>query len=180
MYGMIHRGIRQMVIDSLGDEAWQAIESDLGIGPQDIITVMVYDDALTIGILGAAAARLGLSVEECLMSFGRYWIRFAERGSFGAIMDFTGKDLAGFIANLDRMHQAVVAAMPEARVPSFRLVSDEPGNLRVQYWSERAGLETFVVGLLQGLMERFGIDGDVRQVPGTSNAAEFELQFDPG
>ncbi|MEY4160828.1 MAG: hypothetical protein RLZZ136_1449 [Pseudomonadota bacterium] len=180
MYGMIHRGIRQMVIDARGEEAWQALEREQGIGPHDMITALVHDDELTVRLLTAAAERLGLSFDDCLKAFGRYWIRFAEAGPFSAIMDFTGRDIASFITNLDRMHQAVVAALPEARVPSFTLVRNEPGNLLVQYRSDRTGLEAFVVGLLYGLMARFGIDGKVTQVPSSNNTAEFVMLFDPG
>ena len=180
MYGMIHRGLRQMVVDRLGEEAWKALEHGLGTGPQDMISAMVYDDGLTVSMVAAAADLLEMPMEECLKAFGRSWIRFAERGSFGAIMDFTGRDLPGFIANLDRMHQAVVAAMPEARVPSFALVRDVSGDLLVQYRSERDGLEALVIGLLEGLMDRFDIAGEVRQVTSTSNAVEFQLLYQPG
>jgi len=90
MYGMIHKGVRQMVIDQLGDEAWHATERKLGIGPTELVTGMVYEDSLTIEIIAEAAARLNLDMEDCLVEFGRYWIKFAERGSFASFMDFTG------------------------------------------------------------------------------------------
>ena len=108
MYGMIHQGIRAMVIDQLGEAEWYRLEQELGIGPAELISLSVYDDAMTIRILSGAAARLGQSVEACLVSFGRYWVKFAERGSYGHILNFTGRDLVGFIENLDRMHQAVL------------------------------------------------------------------------
>ena len=177
MYGMIHCGIRQMVVEELGEEAWVSLERDLGSGPQDMIAAMVYDDALTIRFLVTASERLGLTLEEGLKSFGRYWIRFAERGSFGSILRFTGSDIAAFIANLDRMHRAVVAALPEAQVPSFSLVRQEPGLLRVQYRSDRSGLEPFVLGLLQGIVDRFDLEGEVARVPSQSNAVEFEITY---
>jgi guanylate cyclase soluble subunit beta len=89
---------------------------------------MVYDDALTIAIISEASARLNLSVEACLFEFGRYWIKYAERGSLASIMNFTGQDLASFIENLDRLHLAVGAAMPGARLPSFTTISKAPGS----------------------------------------------------
>ena len=71
---------------------------------------MVYDDALTIAIISEASARLNISVDACLFEFGRYWIKYAERGSLASIMNVTGQDLASFIENLDRLHLAVGAA----------------------------------------------------------------------
>lgn len=180
MYGMIHRGIQQMVIDRLGIEAWQDLERRQGFSPADLVSAMVYDDALTMQMLEAAADLLAIDVAGCLEAFGRHWIRFAERGSFGAILAFTGRDLPGFVANLDRMHQAVVAAMPEARVPSFAIISQERGSLLVEYRSTRSGLESFVKGLLEGLLDRFGLTGDVAAVEGGSNGTAFLMNYKEG
>ncbi len=180
MYGMIHRAIRQMVIDEAGPERWASIERRHGVGPQDMISAHVYEDALTVALLQSAADELGMALPDCLRAFGHYWIRFAERGSYGALMDFTGRDLPSFIANLDRMHQAVQAAMPAARVPSFTLAEARPDRIRVEYRSEREGLEPFVEGLLAALVERFGQRGTVTLEPGQSNAVEFLIALDAG
>jgi len=179
MYGMIHRGMRQMVIETAGEEAWRALERELGIGPAELISANVYDDELTVGLLVAVAERLGQSLPECMGAFGRYWVRFAERGSYGAIMDFVGNDFAGFIENLDRMHQAVVVAMPRAQVPSFALVKDDGDGLVVRYRSVRSGLEPFVIGLLEGLAARYGHAARVEQVPGPEGAADFRVVLEP-
>lgn len=177
MYGMIHRGLRDMVIEMRDEDAWGAIERDCGIGPGELISAGVYDDTVTIGIVQATARTLGQDLGECLRAYGRFWIRFAERGSYGAIMDFTGQDLGGFIGNLDRMHSAVSLAMPKARTPSFTLVSDEGNRLIVRYWSERQGLESFVVGLLEGLIARFGRTGKVSQLDSNTNGTEYLIEL---
>ncbi|MFN3747961.1 MAG: heme NO-binding domain-containing protein [Sphingorhabdus sp.] len=177
---MIHRGVRQMVIDQLGEDAWAAAEKKLGIGPTELVTGMVYEDSMTIEIIAEAAARLNLPVEDCLQEFGRYWVRFAERGSFGSFMDFTGQDLPSFIANLDRMHLAVATAMPKAQVPSFFLANQSPGRLEVEYRSVRTGLEKFVIGLLYGLMERFEIQGKVEILKANEQVVTFEIHYHNG
>lgn len=177
MYGMIHRGIRDMVIEHSGADAWTAIENRREIGPEHLISAKTYDDALTIELLGIAAETMGQTVPECLRWFGRHWVRFAERGSFGAMMNFTGKDIATFIGNLDRLHQAVRAAMPDAQVPSFTIAERAPGLIRVEYRSDRDGLEPFVVGLLEGLLDRFGHEGMVESLAARGNAAEFAIRF---
>jgi hypothetical protein len=72
MYGMIHRGVRSMVQDKLGEDAWFALEQKVGIGPTELLTGMVYDDTLTIALISEASARLNLTINECLFEFGRY------------------------------------------------------------------------------------------------------------
>jgi hypothetical protein len=88
-------------------------------------------------------------------------------------MDFTGRDLGTFLKNLDRMHHSVAAVMPKARLPSFTLIEQSSGHFLVQYRSERTGLEPFVGGLLEGLLEWFELTGNVEQVNYKSNTAHF-------
>jgi guanylate cyclase soluble subunit beta len=119
-----------------------------------------------------------MPVDEALRVFGRYWVRFAELSSFGPIMDFTGQDLVTFINNLDRMHRSVVLAMPDARVPSFTLLDETDGHLLVRYRSDRTGLETFVIGLLEGLMDRLNETGTVEIAGRDGHAIDFAIHLD--
>lgn len=178
MYGMAHRALRQMMIDRMGPSAWAKVERETGTGPADLISLCVYDDSKTIALITASAAHLGLPVEEALRVFGRYWVRFAELSSFGPIMDFTGQDIVTFINNLDRMHRSVVLAMPDARVPSFTLLNETRQNLLVRYKSDRTGLETFVIGLLEGLMDRMDETGTVEIAGRAGNTIDFAIRLD--
>jgi guanylate cyclase soluble subunit beta len=177
MYGMIHRAMRQMVFEQLGEDAWLALEQRLKIGPTELLTAMVYEDALTLEIIAEAAARLNLTVDECLIAFGRYWIKYTEQGSLSSIMKFTGQNLAGFIANLDRLHLAVGAAMPGAQLPSFATLESESGHLVIEYRSDRIGLEKFVCGLLHGLMDRFDVQGDVSIASRGEKSIVFDIRY---
>lgn len=178
MYGMAHRALRQMMIDRLGPSAWAKVERETNTGPGDLISLCVYDDSKTIALIAASANHLGLPIDEALRVFGRYWVRFAELSSFGPIMDFTGQDIVTFINNLDRMHRSVVLAMPDARVPSFTLLNETRQNLLVRYRSDRTGLETFVIGLLEGLMDRLGETGTVEVAARPGTAIDFAIHLD--
>jgi hypothetical protein len=177
MYGMIHRAMRNMVHEELGEDAWLAIEQKLNIGPMDLLTGKVYDDALTLEIIAEAAARLNLAVDQCLIEFGRYWIRYVDQGSLASVMNFTGQDLVSFIKNLDRLHLAVGAAMPDARLPAFATLDSGPGHLVVEYRSERVGMEPFVMGLLQGLMERFHTHGAIEVASRGEQFVIFDIRY---
>lgn len=179
MYGMIHRGLRQMVIEQSGESVWSRIEDKLGIGPEHLISVQTYDDSLTLAIIGSVAEELRLSLSQCLVAYGRYWIRFAAQGAYGGLMNFTGTDFCTFIENLDRMHQTVHAAMSEAIVPSFKITGRGEDYIKVEYRSEREGLEPFVAGLLEGLLDHFAITGNVEPVSKCDNAPEFIIRFAP-
>ncbi len=177
MYGMIHRAVRQMVLDDKGEATWAEIERAAGLGPAELISAEVYDDEVTLKLIGATAEILAEPVDELLLAFGRYWISFAERGSFGQVLNFTGTDLISFIGNLDNMHQGVQAVMPEARMPSFKLLDATPGRLLVCYASTRTGLERFVEGLLLGLLDRFGHVGTVSERPANGQGRHYLLTY---
>lgn len=179
MYGMIHRAVRQMVLDGQGEATWAEIERAAGLGPAEMISAEVYDDEVTLKLIGATSEILAEPVDDLLLAFGRYWISFAERGSFGRILDFTGTDLISFIGNLDNMHKGVQAVMPDARMPTFKLLDATPGRLIVSYASTRTGLERFVEGLLLGLLDRFGHTGSVSAKPANGHGRQFLLTYAP-
>lgn len=177
MYGMIHRAMREMVLEKLGEEVWLAIENRLKIGPTELLTSMVYDDALTFEIMADVASRFDLTVDECLTEFGQYWVKYAEKGSLSSIMNFTGQNLADFILNLDRLHLAVSSAMPGTRLPSFTTLHKEDGYLSVEYRSDRMGMEKFVYGLFLGLMARFGALGQVAVASRGEKFIVFDIRY---
>jgi hypothetical protein len=177
MYGMIHRAMRNMVQEQLGEDAWLGLQQKLKIGPMDLLTGKVYDDALTWEIISEAAVRLNLSVDQCLIAFGQYWVRYVDQGSLASVMNFTGQDLASFINNLNRLHLAVGAAMPDARLPTFATIRSEPGHLVVEYRSERVGFEPFVLGLLQGLMHRFHTSGQIEVLSRAEQCITFDIRY---
>lgn len=177
MYGMIHRAIYEMLAERNSVTEWERLRVGLNIDPDRMISTLVYPDCETLQLVDEAAGLLGIPVFAFFEELGRYWITFVERGSYKHIMNFTGGDLPSFIENLDQMHRAVATAMPGASVPSFRLVASAPGELSVDYRSNRDGLEPLVIGLLRGLIERFGHAGDVHFVGQNDGASRFVLRF---
>jgi len=94
-----------------------------------------------------------------------------------SIMKFTGQNLASFITNLDRLHLAVGSAMPGARLPTFSTLENAPGHLVVEYRSDRVGMEPFVKGLLQGLMDRFDACGEIAVVHRGEKTILFDIRY---
>lgn len=161
MYGMIHRAARTMSIETMGEEAFNALAASAGFDEGDFLSAHVYPDDRTLALVTAIARRADLSVAEALTAFGRFWISYADKSSYGAVMRMNGDTLAEFLGNLDRMHATIQRVMPDTRMPSFEVVYAARDRIDVLYISERTGLEAFVVGLMEGLMARFGQTGSV-------------------
>ncbi len=177
MYGMIHVAVRKMVADELGESGWAQVLRATGYGGGEFISASTYDDSVTFALVGASASACSQDLDPFLERLGQYWIRFASDGAYKTLMAVAGADLLTFLENLDRLHTAVQAAMPAARLPSFTVTESGPGYVRVSYASERTGMESFVTGLLEGLLHRFGHSGTVREVGRSSDAINFEIVY---
>ncbi|WP_135209881.1 heme NO-binding domain-containing protein [Vitreimonas flagellata] len=161
MYGLIHSAARQMVLDQLGAEAWRRVLQRAGFDDLHFINGEVYSDEATFALIGAIVDENGIASDTLLFEFGRYWIGFVATSAFANAMAATGDDFVSFVDGLDRLHRSVRTAMPQARMPSFEVLSAIGGNVEILYVSERAGLDNFVAGLLQGLLEKFGARGAI-------------------
>ena len=177
---MIHRAVRQLVLDQAGPFAWMAVQASARIGEAEMIIAESYDDALTHRLLAAAGEYLNLKPDQTWAAFGRYWIHYAGNGPLGSIMAFTGDDIVSFVSNLELLHRNVQFVMPAARLPKFILVRNEPGILIVRYHSSRTGLEPFVTGLFEGLLDRFGLTGTIQPLEKNEDAFEFQVTYQAG
>lgn len=177
MYGMIHRAVRQLVLDQKGRAAWEAIEVAAEVTPADFISSATYDDIITTRLLDEAARSLGMETSSLLRQFGAYWVVYAGRGYFSPFLDFTGRDLITFLSNLDLMHKGIHDVMPQSKMPSFKVKSERPGNIVVEYRSTRRGLTPFVEGLMEGLLARFNLDGKIIILSETPEVSVLSISY---
>jgi hypothetical protein len=173
MYGLVHRGIKEFLLASAGPEVWARISARAGVVDDNSEDLRAYPDEETFALVGAVIGELGQPAEDVLRAFGRHWILFTAESAYGDLMEEAGDTFEGVIVNLDLLHQVVGRSMPDLRPPTFD-VRDVEGGWIVEYHSERSGLESMVIGLLEGLLESFGQKGTVQRLPA---AAHCEIQF---
>ena len=164
MYGLVNRAIEELVIERSSLSTWQAIKKKAGIEIPAFESMAAYPDEMTYQLVGAASEVLGETPAELLRAFGRHWVLFTGRSTYGPILEAAGKDLREFVGNLDSLHATVATTMPELVPPRFSVVDEENGAFRVLYESERDGLAPMVIGLLEGLGALFGSEIEVEHV----------------
>ena len=120
MYGMVNRALEEMVLDRFGEDVWQEIKSRSGVQISAFQSLGVYDDSVTFGLVEAASAVLEQPAPELLRTFGRYWIDFALRSSYGALLRQSGSDLHELLPMLDQMHTRIGLSFPESHHPPSR------------------------------------------------------------
>ena len=161
MYGMIHKAARELVLQAHGEAVWDRVAAAANIQDDHLISGEHYDDAVTLAAINAISEEIRTPVPELLEVFGEYWIGFTGTTAYASFLDMSGDDLPSFLENLDRLHTSVKATMPQADMPSFQVLRSTAAEIEVLYASNREGLETFVKGLLKGLLARFGETGEV-------------------
>lgn len=164
MYGLVNRAIEGLVRQDHGEVTWNRIKERAGVEVGFFGRMVAYDDAITYGLVGAASEELGVAVPDLLVAFGRYWVRYVAEEGYGAMFTLGGQDLRTFLQGLDAMHSRVATGHPGMRPPSF-LVEDDGEDVILHYASEREGLGPMVVGLVQGLADRFGETVTVAALP---------------
>ncbi|MFT5465044.1 MAG: hypothetical protein ACI8UO_000130 [Verrucomicrobiales bacterium] len=155
MYGLVNRAVRDLIIKESGEDAWSRIRDHAGIVQDNFNAMDAYPDSITYDLVGSASELLKVPAEDILKQFGRHWILYTAAEGYGEMMDTWGDSVAEFLENLNALHARLRTAMPHLNPPSFEVVAPGPGSLTLRYWSNRASLAPMVIGILEGLGERF-------------------------
>ncbi len=168
-----------MVIKQCGDAAWDALSEKVGLEWNDFSAMESYPDSLTYELVGAAAEMLDTPAEDILKAFGRHWVLYTARSGYGEMMDTWGDNLVEFLDSLNSLHARLRLAMPQLQPPSFEVtdVDTREKTLTLKYFSDRPALAPMVVGLLEGLGERFETPVEAEQVKEKTETGGYDEFF---
>lgn len=161
MYGLINKAVHGLICERFGTEAWERIRSRAGLPNEPFVAMETYDDAVTFRIVAAATEELSIRSEDIMREFGRFWTLYTAEAGYGELMKSAGKTFPEFVRNLDSLHTRVQLSFPYLQPPSFSVVEETPHSMVVHYYSSRPGLAPLVVGLFEGLGERFSLKLDI-------------------
>lgn len=151
MYGLVNKAVEELVVTNFGEEKWDTIKAKAGVEVEAFISNESYPDEITYQLVGAASEVLGLPAEEILIGFGEHWVLKTASESYGPMMKAGGKTLKEFLVNLPNFHTRVAMIYPKLQPPRFECSEITDDSLKLHYFTHRAGLTHFVVGLVQGL-----------------------------
>lgn len=165
MYGLVNQAIKDLVVHEFGVEKWDQICQRSKIGNTDFVSMNYYDDSLTYSLVGSASSVLGLSSDDILKSFGRYWVLYTANEGYGPMMDLFGKSFKECLMNLNNLHARMGMTMPQMSPPRFDFTAISENEYRVQYVSKRSGLCPMVEGLLGGLALKYDMNVQISFEP---------------
>ena len=175
MYGLIHKAIRDCVKQEFGPETWAKIEERAGADHSLFTSMQAYPDEVTIGLLTSTVEEVNVDLSELLWRFGKFWVLHTARTEYGPLFEFGGSDMRSFLDNLNAMHEQVAITFANLKQPSFTVEEAGDGTLLLHYESTRAGLSSFVVGLLEGLSEHFEQRLEIEQVESRDAGADHDV-----
>lgn len=181
MYGLVNKAIQDLVCHNYGEDVWDEILETADVDVDLFISMESYDDSVTYKLVGAASKVLKSCPTAILEAFGKYWMTFTGAAGYGDFFTMTGNSFSEFLHNLDNLHTRVGLIYTDLQMPSFTCKDISDNELLLEYRSERDGLSHFVIGLLQGLGERFKISLDISQTKTKEEAGydEFSVKYHP-
>lgn len=179
MYGLINQAVKDFVVSTAGTPAWEAVCKEANVSSIDFGHLSPYPDQMTYSLVKSAATQLDDTLEGFLQKLGRYWILFTATHGYGEILNLLGRDLISCLRNLNHMHAHLGASLPELQPPRFVVEEKSSGMTLLHYYSHRPGMGALVVGILEGLAEKFEEQISIQFHPrgSRSDHDEFEITF---
>ncbi|XP_019957801.2 guanylate cyclase soluble subunit beta-2 [Paralichthys olivaceus] len=115
------------------------------------MTYTVYDDILTLSLVGEACSLLDVSADVFLKLFGEHFFVFCKKAGYDTMLRTLGGNLIDFIENLDSLHSYLALSYQEMNAPSFRVEMTVDGNMLLHYYSDRKGLHHIVPGIMEAV-----------------------------
>lgn len=175
MYGLVNRALQQLVKSQRGEQVWNEIRAKAGVGDEVFMRMDSYPDDITYRLVAAASEVLAMPADQMLRKFGHYWTRYTMDEGYGALLSDLGGSLHEALAALDAMHARVALLYPALKPPTFDVSSDDPSHIRLAYRSQRSGLAPMVIGLIEGMGERYGVRVAVEQLQARDDGHDCDL-----
>uniref|UniRef100_A0A6P7FFY1 Guanylate cyclase soluble subunit beta-1 n=1 Tax=Diabrotica virgifera virgifera TaxID=50390 RepID=A0A6P7FFY1_DIAVI len=156
MYGFVNYALEVLVVKNFGEETWEIIKKKADFQMEGHFLVrQIYEDELTYNLIGAAVEVLKIPATTILELFGKTFFEFCQDSGYDKILQVLGATPRDFLTNLDALHDHLGTLYPGMKAPSFRCTErPEDGALILHYYSDRAGLEHIVIGIVKTVASR--------------------------
>ena len=179
MKGLVFNLLEDFIVEGWGEEAYEEIFAECPLKTKEpFVGPGTYPDSDLVTIAQVGAAKLGVTLDEALVAFGKFsFPRLAAK--VPKIMRYQ-RDAKRFLMSIDSViHVEVRKLFPEAVTPRFTCVDVGEDRLEIRYESDR-GLCRFMEGLLLGVAEHFETDIAFEQTACLHRGADhchFALRF---
>ncbi|MFL5348611.1 MAG: heme NO-binding domain-containing protein [Hyalangium sp.] len=159
MHGIIFNQLRSYAQARLGEQGWETLLREAGLGPRMYLAFQSYPDEQAEAIFLAASRKTGLSVRSLLEDFGE----FNGPGMMKVYRTFIqpGWTIIDIVENAERIHERV-RKDPHATPPRLKCQRINAKMIRVEYASPRM-LCGVGIGFVRGLAHELGQRVEVQE-----------------
>lgn len=174
MYGLVNKSVEGLICSKFGDDVWEKVMAKAGVD-EIFIGTESYPDEITYKLVIAASEVLEMPVPKVLEAFGEYWITETAVRGYGGLLDLSGDSIEEFLTNLPNFHSRVTLMFPKLQPPRFEILEKREKFIRLKYITHREALAPFVVGILKGLGQRFGVALQIEHSQARAEAGHDEF-----
>jgi len=175
MYGLIHLAIKDLVVSHAGEKAWSLACADAGCEDSFVMWANSSDD-ITYALLQSGSRRLQVSPAIAARDLGRRFVGFLARQGFEGLLETLGTSLLEALRRLDTMHGQAQLIFPELQTPSFKCEAATDSSFTLHYYTRRqADLLDLVIGLVEGLAERYATQIQVTPLVTRRNGGQHDI-----
>lgn len=160
MYGLVNLGVKDLVTKITNEETWNHLCAEAKV-PTDYVSMEYYPDEITYKLVGVVSKKLGLTPQQVLGEFGKFWVHYTAAEGYGPLMDLFGQDFKACLKNLNQLHMRMGMTMPDLTPPSFLYREISKNEIELEYQSKREGLSPMVEGLLHGLSQKYKVNAEI-------------------
>ena len=92
MKGVVNKGIQEWVEERFGVDKWDEIRSAAGYDEPSFSPSLDYPDQMTVDLVAATARFLGLSPDETMKEFGKYWVSNTGKHAYPSLYALAGRN----------------------------------------------------------------------------------------
>lgn len=170
MHGIIHKSLKEYVVERTDDETWQTVVDEAGLEPKLYLPVSHYDDGEIDAILRTLSTMATRDRRAIERDFGRT-LAPDLLSTFSAHVR-RDWDVSELLASLEAVYDDVDTATEQASLPALTSTL-EPDHAIVTYDTHRdqqyCGLAH---GILEGLVAAFDANATVRKTACVDDGAE--------
>ena len=174
MYGIVNKAIQDLICENHGAETWLQVKEKSGVTEDVFLSNHIYPDDTTFQLAITAAEILSIDLQDLLKAFGEYWILTSGIKTYGPLLKAGGSTIKEFLINLPNFHNRVMLIYPKLTPPEFKITDITENSLHVHYFSTRTGLQSFMIGLLQGIGKMFAANISVQVIHSRSAENNFD------
>ncbi|MDG1333244.1 MAG: heme NO-binding domain-containing protein [Crocinitomicaceae bacterium] len=166
MKGIVFTEFMEMVESKFDEDMLEGIIDDAGVSGV-YTSIGTYPHTDMIQLVMALSSKSGIEIPELLRVFGGYLF-----SSFTRLYPHFFEDIDNSFDFLQQVegfiHVQVKKIYPNAELPRFETKRLNPSELQMIYYSDRR-MGALAVGLIQGCMEHFKDDGEVKIVDSSND-----------